>query len=354
LEVFVRRTMGCLAIVALLVSCANGAGSNSSEAVPSSTTDSSTTSVVAEGTVDPDVVENLVYHEGDQRFLASEGLVDVVVPASGGPWPVVVVLHGDPRFAGKRWSMPMATELAQEGRLVFVPDWGHTSSEWESEATLQQQWDSLVAELRCALLFAEATAVEYGGDPDHVTVMGYSAGGNAALMTATSDMEPLERCAASGPVVDPQAVVSIEGDLLIGAPDWDQEFADNPDTFYSFAPWRNLDEDDRFPIHILAAEDTLGAERSLAGADPYTTFLADRHTDIDLIAELDAMGVLDDDTFSNQEAQHWAYQALLDAGYQATWALLTDSHHASAGSRNWAMSDEAWQLTIDTVVNAEN
>lgn len=247
--------------------------------------------------------------------------------------------------------MPMATELAGLGRVVFVPDWGHTTAQWQSEGTLREQFDSLVAELRCAVAAARATASDYGGDPDHLTVMGYSAGANAALMAAMSDIEPSEFCVVSGPGVSPQAVVAIEGDLLIGAPQWDQELADDPDSFYSFSPWRWLNTNDEFPVHILAVTNALSRT---TGSDPQGSFLATRHTDIDLIAELEGMGILDDGSLSSTEANQWAYQTLLDAGYTTTFALLSDSRHAMAGDRNWAMSDQAWQLAIDTVLNAEH
>lgn len=344
----------------LVVAACGGAeegGATTSESTPptSASIRESTPTTPAPQSESFTVANDLVYMTGDERFRNGEELVDVLIPAdSAGPWPVVVVLHGDPRVVGKRWSMPMATELATQGRMVFVPDWGHTSTQWQSEGTLREQWDSLVAQLRCAVVFAKSTAPEYGGDADHITVIGYSAGGNAALMAAMSDIQPTEACVTPGPGIDPQGAVSIEGDLLIGAPVWDQEFADDPEAFYSLSPWRLLDADDQFPVHILAAADTMGAQRSLAGLDPYSSFLATRHTDIDLIAELEELGILDDGVFSNLEAQNWAYRTLLDAGYEATWTLLPESRHANIGDPNWAMSDQAWQLAVETILNAEH
>ena len=45
---------------------------------------------------------------------------------------------------------------------------------------------------------------------------------------------------------------------------------------------------------------------------------------------------------------------LVAAGYVTTWLLLPDSHHASGyEADDWGMSPQAWQLTIDTVLNAE-
>lgn len=353
------RNWGTWSTLLVLAACGGtwGTGTTPTETTGSPTTihEPTAASAAVSESESPTVVSDLVYISGDERFRDGQELMDVLIPShADGPWPVVVVLHGDPRFAGKQWSMPMATELAHQERVAFVVDWGHTTSEWQSEGSLREQWDSLVAELRCAVLFAKANAAEYSGDPNHLTVIGYSAGGNAALMAAMSDLEPLETCVTPGPGVDPQAAISIEGDLLLGAPVWDQEFIEDPEAFYSLTPWRLLNPDDQFPVHILAVDNTIGVERNLAGVDPYDTFLATRHSDIDLIAELSNMGILDDDKFSNLEAQHWAHQTLLGARYMTSWTVLPESRHANLGDPKWAMSDQAWQLAIDTILNAED
>ena len=108
------------------------------------------------------VTSGLVYHRGDDRFKNAEATMDVVAPTTtGGPWPVVVAFHGDPRSAGKSWMLPMATDIADQGRVVFVPDWGHTTAQWQSEASMEDQWDSLVRELRCAVVFAKSNSADY-------------------------------------------------------------------------------------------------------------------------------------------------------------------------------------------------
>jgi acetyl esterase/lipase len=309
------------------------------------------TTVPVEPVVEVEVVPWVVYHSGDERFENAEQKMDVVVPTSGGPWPVVVVFHGGGGGLSKEWSMPIARAIGEQGRVVFVPSHARTSVEWRSEATLREEWDLVVAEVRCAVAFAKTTAADYGGDPDHVTVMGYSGGGNSALMAAMSDHDPLEACVVSGPGVEPQAVVNIEGDVLLGPPYYDSAFADDPDTFYAFTPWRDLDADDRFPVFVVAADTRLSAERPVGDDRAWVDL---RHVDIDLDGELDAMGVFDDGVFTNLEGNRWAYETLLAAGYDTTWMLLPDSHHASVNEADdWGMSPQAWQLTIDTVLNAE-
>jgi acetyl esterase/lipase len=309
------------------------------------------TSVAVEPVVEVEVVPGVVYHSGDERFQNAEQEMDVVAPTSGGPWPVVVAFHGG--GVSKEWSMPMSTAIAEQGRVVFVPNHAHTSVEWRSDATLRQERELVVAEVRCAVAFAKATAADYGGDPDHVTVMGYSFGGNSALMAAMSDADPLEACVVSGPGVEPQAVVNIDGDVLHGPPFYDAAFADDPDAFYAFTPWRDLDPDDPFPVHVISVDTRTSSEERSVEDDRSWVDL--RHVDIDLDAELDAMGVFDDGVVTNREANEWAYETLVAAGYDTTWLLLPDSHHAKGyESDDWGMSPQGWQLAIDTVLNAEN
>ena len=353
-----------LSVAFVVVGCSDtSTESESSEPAatqpPSSTTTETPTTaatsvgaVTVEPVVDVEVVPSVVYHRGDERFQNAEQEMDVVVPTAGGPWPVVVVFHGGGGGVSKEWSMPMSTAIGEQGRVVFVPTHAHTAVEWRSNAKLRQEWELVVAEVRCAVAFAKATAADYGGDPDHVTVMGYSGGGNSALMAAMSPADPLEACVVSGPGVEPQAVVNIDGDVLLGPPPYDAAFADDADTFYAFTPWRNLDPDDPFPVHVISVDTrTSGEERSVEDDRSWVDL---RHVDIDLDAELDAMGVFDDGVFTNREANEWAYETLVAAGYDTTWLLLPDSHHASGyEADDWGMSPQAWQLTIDTVLNAE-
>ncbi len=348
-------TVLCASVLAV-ASCATGTarednGDSIAASVPETTTTvvssaatQSTTSSEASEVVE--VTGGLVYHQGDDRFKNAQATLDVVAPTTGGPWPVVVAFHGDPSSVGKSWMLPMATDIAGRGRVVFVPDWGHTAAEWQSEASLEEQWSSLVRELRCAVVFAKSNAADYGGDPGHITLYGYSAGGNAALMAGLTESEPLEACVETGAGVVPQAVVSGDGDVLLGAAVWDAHLAEEPEAFYAFAPWRHLDASHGFPVYIAAVENTYGPFERSFGSDPAASFLANRHIDIDLIGELNEMGLLANGSFSLRDSQEWAYQTLLDTGYDAEWVLLPDSTHMS-------LSSEGQALLIDTVVHAE-
>ncbi len=214
---------------------------------------------------------------------------------------ISTVFHGDPLGASKSWHRNDATLIAERGRVVFLPAWGHTTLPLDA-SELDNSFDVLVREVTCAVAFAAATTAEYGGDPDHVTLYGLSAGGNAVLMAGLAGADPLDSCVATGPAVTPQALVPIEADWLLGG-SWDQQLSENPEAFYGLTPWRFLDGSRDMPIHVMVAESSLS--RSVE-PDPSTSWLADRHTDIDLPGELEESGYLADDTFGNDESGEYA------------------------------------------------
>ncbi|MDJ0960908.1 MAG: carboxylesterase family protein [Acidimicrobiia bacterium] len=351
-----RAALALLALALLVASCGSPTEAATSAApgttaapattaAPSTAPSTSAAPTTTEAPPGFTITSDLVYHETDDRFRG-EGLVDVVVPTGTGPWPIVVAFHGDPNSVGKSWMMPTAQSIAEHGRVVFVPDWGHINWTWARDATQAEEFAATEAQIRCAVAFARHRGDDFGGDPEHITVYGYSAGGNAALMAGFGREPALDSCAAGGDPVMPQAIVSGDGDVLLGAGVWDRTFKEEPDAFYAMTPWRRLDEPRPLRVHIAAVENTFGPYDRPLGDDPYASPVATRHTDIDLVASLQAMGLLDDGAFSNRDANEWAYATLLDAGYDVHWVLLPDSNHVS-------LSAEGRALLIDTVVNAE-
>lgn len=292
-------------------------------------------------TLETVLVTDLVYHESDERFSAASGLTDVIAPTEGGPWPTVVVFHGDPRFVSKTWHRSDATEIAAHGRVVFLPTWGKTTLGYDA-ASIDDTWNVVVQEASCAVAYAAAHAEDYGGDPDHLTLYGLSAGGNAVLMAGLAEAEPLETCAASGPAVTTQALVPIDADWVLGG-SWDSQLTENPEAFYSITPWRHLDGSQNLHIYVMSTEDQT-LVRSVE-PDPATSWLSYRHPDIDLPAQLKAMGFLDDGKFGVVESADYAYQVLIDAGYNATRIVMP-------GARHEAWGEEGFQVVVETVLHA--
>ncbi len=343
------RKLALMVALALALGGCGGA-SNPPEAAPETTTTTteaatSTTEGMATTTTtvttDTRLVTDLVYHAPDDRFTAASGLTDVIAPNEGGPWPTVVVFHGDPRFASKIWHRKDATEIASHGRVVFLPAWGHSTLS-SSADSLDSTWDTLVQEVTCAVVFAAAHTAEYGGDPNHITLYGLSAGGNAVLMAGLSGAEPLDTCAAPGPAVSPQALVPIDADWVLGG-DWDSQLAENPEAFYSLTPWRYMDGSQDVRIFVMVTEDQ-SLVRSV-DADPATSWLSYRHADIDLEADLRAMGFLDDGNFGLVESGEYAYEKLIAAGYDATLVSMPGAQHDVWG-------EEGFQVVVETVLRA--
>lgn len=285
----------------------------------------------APGAMPTELTEDLVYHAGGEPFSATAGAVDVIAPTTGGPWPTVIVFHGDPRTAGKGWHRPDAKMIAEQGRVVFLPAWGHVDSAATQDMDVGVSWDLMVRELKCAVAFAHRRTAEFGGNPDHITLYGLSAGGNAALMAGLADAEPLDTCATPGPATAVQALVPIDAD---------------PESFYIKTPWRYLDGAQDIPIHITVVEDPTGYFLSVE-PDPATSWLSQRHTDIDLVADLEQRGYLADGKLYLKESSEYAYEILTELGYDTTYVVMTGSHHDS-----W--SDEGRAIVIETVLNAES
>jgi hypothetical protein len=290
------------------------------------------------------LTEDLIFHPGGEPFSAESGLVDVIAPTVEGPWPTVVVFHGDPRFATKTWHRSDAGQIAEQGRVVFLPSWGHTTSAAAADMGLQSVWEMTVQELSCAVLYAQAHTEEYGGDPEHITLYGLSAGGNAVLMAGLAGADPLESCSVSGGPVQPQALVPIDADWTLGG-SWDTQIQQNPEVFYALTPWRHLDGSQDIPIHVTVAENPGSYTRSVE-PDPTASWLSYRHSDIDLPADLDARGFLADGEFSLKESSEYAVEILHEEGYQAKLVVMPGATHEIWGTAGTA-------TVVDTVLHAE-
>jgi hypothetical protein len=254
------------------------------------------------------------------------------------------VFHGNPKLASKTWHRYDAQLLAEQGRVVFVANWGHRDTSASNALSEQDRWKLGNQQVACAVAYAHAHTAEFGGDPDHITLYGYSAGANQILMAGLGDDEPLDACLAPGPAVAVQALVPVDADWVLGG-GWGGPEAADPESFYIKTPWRYLDGSQDIPIHITVVEDPTGYFLSVE-PDPATSWLSQRHTDIDLAADLDERGFLADGKLYLRESSEYAYEILTELGYDTAYVVMTGSHHDS-----W--SDEGRAIVIETVLNAE-
>lgn len=139
-------------------------------------------------------------------------VTDVFAPRGGEDLPVVVVLHGT---GGERHVMePLARAIAEEGAVVYLPSWPVIDPAAETPADAEPfrlQAEAVV----CALRFARRTAVEFGGDPDELTLLGHSGGATAGARVALVDEPPWPGidCDAGLSHV-PQRFIGTGGDFL--------------------------------------------------------------------------------------------------------------------------------------------
>jgi hypothetical protein len=115
---------------------------------------------------------------------ASVQKLDVYAPSEPGPWPVLVLNHAWYHSKDEVVYANLAKDLAGRGLVVFVP------SRRTNLATLAEGAKDNGRDFRevqeswaCAIRFARNHAVEYGGDPEKLTMFSHGTSGlQAALM----------------------------------------------------------------------------------------------------------------------------------------------------------------------------
>jgi len=140
---------------------------------------------------------------------------DVVVPAGGGPHPVLVYLHGGGWVSGSpRTHRKLAHRFAEAGFLVVNVDY-RLAPEHPFPAGLED----CVAAVRWAAREAE----RFGGDPGRLAIGGDSAGGNLSAATAIA-------LARDGSVPRIGAALLLYGVFdfatIRDGLDWDERFAE--------------------------------------------------------------------------------------------------------------------------------
>ena len=134
----------------------------------------------------------------------------VYAPAKGGPWPTAVMIHGSGNSRLDQW----ASSVASRGVVVLVPYWPDKAP-WPNAKAYQADVASITGRLACAVRFARTTAERYGGDPERLTLFGWSAGANLASVIAFADPPVSQGCAVATGAVVPDKLVLFDGDWLL-------------------------------------------------------------------------------------------------------------------------------------------
>jgi acetyl esterase/lipase len=162
----------------------------------------------------------------DVTYCAMDGMpqtFDVYYPDSGGPWPVLFYIHGGSWVEGDKADGAGWGGMAAQGYLVVSTNY--------RLATYAVKFPAMIQDVKCAVRYLRAHAVEYNIDPGRIGAIGASAGGHLAALLGTSDQaagwEVGEYLDQSSRV---QAVIT-----MAGPSDFDLDFPGlNSSIYYAF------------------------------------------------------------------------------------------------------------------------
>lgn len=340
------RSIARLAAASLLLGCASSAcaastmsgSSPSAPALTASTVPGSSPSAPV-ATASVTVTSRLDVSFESSNKLNAPGILDIYWPAKPGPWPVVVMFHGDPETVAKDYLSEYAEKVAASGFVVFVPNWAkHGGADFDWQALNSLSWrDQLLASARqsaCAVEFARSHAAEYGGDPSTLVLFGHSAGANEASVVAFDRPEPTSGCLGSTSLGSISALVTWEGDWLLGDASNDERVAADPTSLDAITPWKHLADHRDLRVVMLVSEHP-GPSLERDATD--LSWLTPRDPTGSFRAKLQSMGVFDDGTIGVAEEQQLLFEALKAQGNPASLTVMPGSTHEFLSDAGWAV-----------------
>jgi len=134
---------------------------------------------------------------------SSSQVVDLYVPGSGGPWPLVVAIHGGAFRVGDRsWELPHVPALLGEGYAV---------ASIEYRLSGEALFPAAVQDVKQATAYLRAHAAELSLDPSFFAAWGRSAGGHLAAMLGVTSGQDTEFDRPGGGDSSVQAVIDWYG-----------------------------------------------------------------------------------------------------------------------------------------------
>jgi len=118
--------------------------------------------------------------------------LNIAVPDGEGPFPTLVFIHGG------YWAGGDLTEYSAE--LTDAKNRGYTAATIDYRLTAEKvdgvskyPWDAQLEDVKCAIRYLKANAIEHKVDIENIGVAGFSAGGHLALMAGlTTDIPRFE------------------------------------------------------------------------------------------------------------------------------------------------------------------
>jgi acetyl esterase/lipase len=118
-----------------------------------------------------------------------------------GPAPVLVYIHGGGWIAGR------AADGGHDLRWFADRGWLAISVDYRLATATDAAWDKAPRDVACALVWVQANAARWGGDPARLAVAGDSAGGNLAVNVAYAAGQHRAVSGCGGQVPVPRAVL---------------------------------------------------------------------------------------------------------------------------------------------------
>ena len=120
--------------------------------------------------------------ELDVTYCTPNGVpqkMDIYFPASGGPWPVLLYVHGGGWSGGDKTEGVGWRSMTERGFLVVSVNY--------RLASYENKFPAMIEDVKCAVRYLRAHAPEYNLDPNHIGAVGVSAGGHLVDLLGLAD-----------------------------------------------------------------------------------------------------------------------------------------------------------------------
>ncbi len=236
--------------------------------------------------------------------------LDVYYPSAGGPWPVVMYVHGGAWNSGDKAEGLFLRGLTNQGFLLVSVNY--------RLATNGNKFPVMIEDVKCAVRYLRAFASKYNLDPHHIGAIGASAGAHLVALLGTTDQtagwDTPEYADQSSRV---QAVVTLAG-------------------FSDFT--RPVDEAAAMAIQYGIAGVPSSDSPKMVAASPITYITSDDppfliiHGDQDKLAPLEQSQILD--------------EHLRSAGVASTLVIVKNGEHSLQGNNLSPSAEEIMQMIV--------